>query len=77
MNRKIKARIDAALERGDHIVFCGMRGYQKKLIQNYIFMKQFPKGKVAIISPDGIRESELADYEEIETKFKQVMKDET
>lgn len=70
MDRKIKAKIDAALERGYHIVICGGRGYQKKLIQNYIFMKQFPKGKVAIISPDGIRESELADYEEIETKFK-------
>ena len=69
MNRKIKARIDAALERGDHIVICGGRGYQKRLIQNYIFMKQFPKDKVAIISPDGIRESKLADYEEIETKI--------
>lgn len=77
MDRKIKARIDSALERGDHIVFCGGRGYQKKLIQNYIFMKQFPKGKVAIISPDGIRESESADYEEMEAKFKQAMKDET
>jgi len=69
MNRKIKARIDAALESGGHVVFCGGRGYQKKLIQNYIFMKQFPKDKVAIISPDGIRESKLADYEEIETKI--------
>ena len=69
MNRKIKARIDAALESGGNVVFCGGRGYQKKLIQNYIFMKKFPKGKVAIISPDGIRESELADYEEIETKL--------
>jgi hypothetical protein len=69
MNRKIKARIDAALESGDHIVICGGRGYQKRLIQNYIFMKQFPKDKVAIISPDGIRESKLADYEEIETKI--------
>ena len=68
--------IDIALESGDHIVFCGGRGYQKKLIQDYIFTKQFPKGKVAIIGPDGIRESELADYEEIETKFKQAMKDE-
>ena len=69
MDRKIKARIDAALESGGHVVFCGGRGYQKKLIQNYIFMKQFPKEKVAIISPDGIRESEPADYEEIETKL--------
>lgn len=77
MNRKIKARIDVALESGEHIVFGGGRGYQKKLIQDYIFMKHFPKGKVAIISPDGIRESESADYEEIETKFKQAMKDET
>ena len=71
MNRKIKASIDAALESGDRIIICGGRGYQKKLIQNYIFMKQFPKGKVAIIGPDGIRESELADYEEIETKMKE------
>lgn len=77
MNRKIKARIDAALESGGHVVFCGGRGYQKKLIQNYIFMKQFPKEKVAIVSPDVIRASEQADYEEIETKFKQAMKDET
>lgn len=74
MDRKIKARIDAALESGDHIIFCRGRGYQKKLIQDYIFMKQFPKGKVAIISPNGIRESELADYEEIETKIKQATK---
>lgn len=76
MDRKIKARIDAALESNEQVVFSGGRGYQKKLIQNYIFMKQFPKGKVAIVSPDGIRESESADYEEIETKFKQAMKDE-
>lgn len=74
MNKKIKARIDATLESGGHIVFCCGRGYQKKLIQNYIFMKQFPKDKVAIVSPDGIRVSEQADYEEIETKFKQAMK---
>lgn len=65
MNRKIKARIDAALESGEHIVFCGGRGYQKKMIQDYIFAKQIPEGKVATISPNGIRESELADYEEI------------
>ena len=69
MNSKIKARIDAALESGGHVIFCGGRGYQKKLIQNYIFMKQFPKEKVAIISPDGIRKSEPTDYEEIETKL--------
>ena len=77
MKRKVKAKIDAALESGCHVVFCGGRGYQKKLIQNYIFMKQFPKGKVAMISSDGIRASEQADYEEIETKLKQAMKDET
>ena len=47
------------------------------VLYRYIFMKQFPKDKVAIVSPDGIRVSEQADYEEIETKFKQVMKDET
>ena len=76
MKRKIKAMIDAALESGVHVVFCGGRGYQKKLIQNYILMKQFPKGKVAMISSGGIRVSEQADYEEIETKFKQAMKDE-
>lgn len=76
MNRKIKAMIDATLESGKCIVFCGGRGYQKKLIQNYIFMKQFPEYKVAMLSPDGIRVSEQADYEEIETKLKQSMKDE-
>ena len=76
MNRKIKARIDVALESGEQVVFDGGRGYQKKLIQDYIFMKQFPKGKVAIISHDGIRESELADYEEIETKTQTTNKDE-
>lgn len=77
MNRKIKAMIDVALESSSCIVICGGgRVCQKKLIQNYIFMKRFPKEKVAIISPNGIRESELADYEEIETKLKQAMKDE-
>lgn len=68
--------IDTALESGEHIVFGGGRGYQKKLIQDYIFAKQAPKGKVATISPNGIREFDFADYEEIETKLKQAMKDE-
>ena len=76
MDRKIKAMIDAALECGGHFVFCGGCHSKKKLIQDYIFMKQFPKGKVAIISHEGIRESESADYEEIETKIKQTIKDE-
>lgn len=62
--------IDAALESGEHIVFCYGRGYQKKLIQDYIFAKQVPKGKVATISPNGIRESDLADYEEIKDSKK-------
>lgn len=77
MNRKIKAMAGVALESGGHVIIGGGRGYQKKLIQNYIFAKQFPKEKVAIVGPDGIRASNQADYEEIETIVKQTTKDET
>ena len=62
---KIKKELDDAFANNKQMLIIGGRNFGRRLIQNYIFTKQFPKGKVVIVSKEGIRTMEDADAVEI------------
>ena len=69
LSNEMKAMLDDAVRDNKQILITGGMCCRKKLIQDYLFMKSWPQGRVAFVTKDGIRPSEPADYEEIESKL--------
>ena len=63
----VRKMLEDAIANNQQIILTGGRNSGKRLIQNYIFMKQWDKtrGKVYNVGINGITECELADAEEI------------
>ena len=63
---RVKKIAEEAYEKQGQIVITGgSRNIGKKWLQQWLISKKWPKGKIANVSTNGVRYSELADAEEI------------